>query len=96
MHGKISPVVHNGEGIFEGLPSPFPATRYHSLVVDQDTLPKELEVVAWTGESEEEGVVQALRHREHQTWGVQFHPESVSTDAGPALLQNLLTLAGRR
>lgn len=95
MHGKVSPVVHNGKGIFEGIPSPFPATRYHSLVVDRNSLPSELEVVAWTGESEEEEVVQAVRHREHETWGVQFHPESVSTEAGPAVLDNLLTLAGR-
>lgn len=93
MHGKVSQVHHHGTGIFAGLPSPFEATRYHSLVVSREDLPAELEVVAWT-EAEEDGVIQGLKHREHETWGVQFHPESVSTDVGPSLLRNLLERAG--
>ena len=93
MHGKVSRVYHEGLGIFEGVPSPFEATRYHSLIVERRGLPEELEIVAWTDE-EEDSVVQALRHVEHETWGVQFHPESVSTEVGPILLQNLLERAG--
>jgi anthranilate synthase/aminodeoxychorismate synthase-like glutamine amidotransferase len=93
MHGKVSQVHHYGLGLFEGLPSPFEATRYHSLVVERDALPDVLEVVAWTDESDD-GVVQGVRHREHETWGVQFHPESVSTDVGPRLLRNMLVRAG--
>jgi anthranilate synthase/aminodeoxychorismate synthase-like glutamine amidotransferase len=93
MHGKVSQVYHGGTGLFDGVPSPFVATRYHSLVVERAGLPDELEVVAWT-EDADDGVVQGLRHREHETWGVQFHPESVKTEAGPALLRNLLLKAG--
>jgi anthranilate synthase component 2 len=93
MHGKVSPVHHEGTGIFEGMPSPFMATRYHSLVVDREGLPAELEITAWTEESED-AVIQGLRHREHETWGVQFHPESVSTEVGPRVLLNLLVRAG--
>jgi anthranilate synthase component 2 len=93
MHGKVSQVHHQGTGIFAGLDSPFEATRYHSLVVSREELPAELEVVAWTKE-EGDGVIQGLKHREHETWGVQFHPESVSTDVGPLMLRNLLERAG--
>lgn len=93
MHGKVSPVHHDGTGIFEGIASPFMATRYHSLVVDRHALPDELEITAWTEESQD-AVIQGLRHREHETWGVQFHPESVSTDVGPRVLLNLLVRAG--
>jgi anthranilate synthase component 2 len=93
MHGKVSDVHHGGEGIFAGIESPFEATRYHSLVVDREGLPETLEVVAWTDERDD-GVIQGLRHREHETWGVQFHPESVSTEMGPHLLRNLLERAG--
>ncbi len=89
MHGKVSPVHHDGSGLFEGVPSPFTATRYHSLVVAREGLPAELEVVAWTDE-EEDGVIQGLKHRGHETWGVQFHPESISTEVGRTILYNML------
>lgn len=93
MHGKVSAVHHDGVGIFEGVPSPFEATRYHSLVVERETLPEVLEIVAWT-QKRDDGVIQGLGHKEHETWGVQFHPESVSTAIGPQLLRNLLVRAG--
>ncbi len=93
VHGKVSEVHHTGQGIFEGLASPFEATRYHSLIVERERLPAALDVVAWSG-GEVEGVIQGMRHREHETWGVQFHPESVATRSGPALLRNLLSRAG--
>jgi anthranilate synthase/aminodeoxychorismate synthase-like glutamine amidotransferase len=86
MHGKTSPVSHNSEGLFEGIPSPFTATRYHSLVVRRETLPDCLEVIADT----EAGEIMGLRHKEHPIWGVQFHPESILTDHGRLLLQNFL------
>jgi anthranilate synthase/aminodeoxychorismate synthase-like glutamine amidotransferase len=88
MHGKTSEVVHRGSGVFAGLPSPFTATRYHSLVVDPDTVPACLEVTAETAD----GVVMGLSHREHPIHGVQFHPEAVLTDAGHDLLRNFLAL----
>ena len=91
MHGKTSPIHHIGKGVFAGLPSPFEATRYHSLVVDKRTLPDCLEVTAWTehddGSIEE---IMGLRHREHPVEGVQFHPESILTEHGHALLKNFL------
>jgi len=90
-HGKTSPIHHDGEGIFAGLPSPFPATRYHSLIVAREGLPPCLEVVATTLEGE----IMALRHRELPLWGVQFHPESVLTEHGAALLGNFLRLPAR-
>ena len=93
MHGKVSKVYHSECALFEGVPSPFLATRYHSLVVERQTLPAELEVVAWTDE-DEDGVVQGIRHREHETWGVQFHPESVCTEVGPRILRNMVLRAG--
>ena len=89
VHGKTSKVWHDGRGLFEGLPSPFDATRYHSLVVDRTSLPAELEVNAWTGD----GVVMGLRHRALPLHGVQFHPESILTLEGKALLANFLALA---
>jgi para-aminobenzoate synthetase component 2 len=89
-HGKTSPVHHTGEGIFAGLPSPFSATRYHSLLVAPEGLPACLEVVARTAEGE----IMALRHRSFPVWGVQFHPESVLTEHGHTLLRNFLTLSG--
>ncbi|HVF61032.1 MAG TPA: aminodeoxychorismate/anthranilate synthase component II [Thermoanaerobaculia bacterium] len=88
MHGKTSPVLHDGRGLFAGLPNPFDATRYHSLEVKPETLPAELEPVAWT----EERTLMAMCHRELPWWGVQFHPESVLTGAGPLLLRNFLDL----
>ncbi len=91
MHGKTSPVHHRGKGVFAGLPSPFEATRYHSLVVEQGSLPDCLEVTAWTenadGSMEE---IMGLRHRELPIEGVQFHPESILTQHGHALLANFL------
>ncbi len=88
-HGKVSPIRHQGVGLFRGLPNPFEATRYHSLVVRGETLPEELEAVAW---SEDDELVMGLRHRERPYWGVQFHPESVLTAVGPQLIQNFLRL----
>jgi anthranilate synthase component 2 len=90
MHGKTSPIIHQGRGLFAGLSNPFPATRYHSLIVKKESLPAELELVAWTPEGE----IMGLKHRQHETWGVQFHPESILTDEGLALIANFLTLCG--
>lgn len=91
MHGKTSPVHHTGKGVFDGLPSPFTATRYHSLVVNPDTLPDALEVTAWTeGPDGEREVIMGLRHREWDIEGVQFHPESILSEHGHALLKNFL------
>ena len=91
MHGKTSPIRHRGEGVFAGLPDGYEATRYHSLVVDKDALPACLEVTAWT-ENEDGSIeeVMGLRHREHPVEGVQFHPESILTEHGHALLKNFL------
>jgi anthranilate synthase component 2 len=88
MHGKTSQVRHEGGGLFEGLPNPFEATRYHSLEVRKETLPEELVPLAWS----EEDTLQGMRHRSRPYWGVQFHPESVLTKAGPRLLGNFLEL----
>jgi anthranilate synthase/aminodeoxychorismate synthase-like glutamine amidotransferase len=88
MHGKTSPILHQGRGLFAGLDNPFEATRYHSLIVERDSLPDSLERVAWTPEGE----IMGLKHREHETWGVQFHPESILTRAGLKLIENFLTL----
>jgi anthranilate synthase component II len=90
MHGKTSLIHHDGAGVFAGLPSPFEATRYHSLIVDRATVPAELEVTAWTSE----GVVMGLRHRSLAVEGVQFHPESILTAGGHDLLRNFLAAAG--
>ncbi|MGH7724027.1 MAG: anthranilate synthase component II [Candidatus Eiseniibacteriota bacterium] len=90
MHGKTSQIIHQGRGLFAGLENPFAATRYHSLIVKKDTLPQELEVVAWTPEGE----IMGLKHRQHETWGVQFHPESILTEPGLSLVANFLTLCG--
>lgn len=88
MHGKTSPILHNGEGLFAGLPNPFEATRYHSLLVKPETLPACLEITAETAEKE----IMGLRHREFPMHGVQFHPESILTLEGKKLLRNFLTL----
>jgi anthranilate synthase/aminodeoxychorismate synthase-like glutamine amidotransferase len=90
MHGKTSEIHHDGKGIFSGLPNPFVATRYHSLVVRPDSVPEELEVTATSND----GVVMGLRHRTQRVEGVQFHPESVLTTSGPALLANFLGQLG--
>jgi anthranilate synthase/aminodeoxychorismate synthase-like glutamine amidotransferase len=89
MHGKTSEVSHDGKGIFKGLPNPFVATRYHSLVIDPDSVPDSLEVTASTSD----GVIMGLRHRQLLIEGVQFHPESVLTTSGPRLLGNFLEIA---
>ncbi len=86
VHGKTSPIVHGGVGVFAGLPQPLTATRYHSLVVAADSVPDELEVTATTAD----GIVMGLRHRQHRTEGVQFHPESILTEGGHQLLANFL------
>ena len=88
MHGKTSPIQHNGTGVFAGLPSPFEATRYHSLLVKRETFPASLEITAWTEEQE----IMGLRHREFPIHGVQFHPESILTLEGKRLLKNFLSL----
>jgi len=90
-HGKTSMIHHNGQAIFRGLPNPFEATRYHSLIVRRETLPACLEITAWT----DEGLIMGLQHREYPVWGVQFHPESILTTAGKDLLRNFLTLQKR-
>ncbi|GAA3663886.1 MULTISPECIES: anthranilate synthase component II [Acetobacter] len=89
MHGKISPVFHNGTDVFEGLPSPFNATRYHSLTLEPSSIPDDLEVTAWTAD----GVVMGVRHKLHPISGVQFHPESIASEHGHDLLRNFLTHA---
>jgi para-aminobenzoate synthetase component 2 len=86
MHGKTSEIMHDGRTIFEGLPSPFTATRYHSLVVKRDTLPESLEITAQT----DDGEIMGLRHKKYVVEGVQFHPESIMTDNGLTLLRNFL------
>jgi anthranilate synthase/aminodeoxychorismate synthase-like glutamine amidotransferase len=88
MHGKSSQIHHDGRTVFAGLPQPFTATRYHSLVVERDSVPAGLEVSAWT----DDGVVMGLRHREYPLEGVQFHPESILTTSGKDLLRNFLNL----
>ena len=91
MHGKTSPVRHEGSDVFGGLPSPLTATRYHSLIVARDDLPDCLQVTAET----DDGVIMGLRHRELAIFGVQFHPESIASEHGHALLANFLRLSGR-
>lgn len=90
MHGKTSPILHEGRGVFGGLPSPFTATRYHSLAVRRETLSDALEVTAWT----EDGEIMGLSHRTRPIHGVQFHPESIATEHGHAMIANFLDLAG--
>jgi anthranilate synthase/aminodeoxychorismate synthase-like glutamine amidotransferase len=90
MHGKTSPIFHDGKDLFAGMPNPFNATRYHSLVAKKDTVPPELEVTAWTAEDE----IMGLKHRTLPIWGVQFHPESILTESGRTILANFLKLSG--
>ena len=89
MHGKVSDIRHRGTGLFQGIPSPFVANRYHSLAVERDSVPDCLEVIA----ESDDGVIQGLVHRQHPLYGVQFHPESIATEHGHALLRNFLGLA---
>ncbi|MDD4860150.1 MAG: aminodeoxychorismate/anthranilate synthase component II [Dehalococcoidales bacterium] len=88
MHGKSSSVHHNNQGLFAGLPNPFSAIRYHSLIVTRENLPDSLEVTAWT----DDGTIMGLKHREYPVQGVQFHPESFMTEAGKDLLKNFLAM----
>lgn len=88
MHGKTSPILHAGKGVFSGLPNPFVATRYHSLIVEREGLPDCLEVTAWT----DDGLIMGLQHRHLPVYGVQFHPESILTNQGKNLLKNFLEL----
>lgn len=88
MHGKTSPMLHEGQSVFKGLPSPFDATRYHSLIVERATLPDCLAITAWTAEDE----IMGVQHTEHPVHGVQFHPESILTLDGKKLLQNFLDM----
>jgi len=92
MHGKLSAVQHKGTDLFAGLPSPFQATRYHSLIVAPDSLPAVLVPTAWT----EDGIIMGLRHRALPVFGVQFHPESIASEHGHALLANFLAIASGR
>jgi anthranilate synthase component II len=87
MHGKVSAIHHGGKGVFAGLPSPYNATRYHSLAIERATCPAELEITAWT----DDGEIMGVRHRSLPVEGVQFHPESILTEHGHALLRNFLT-----
>src|SRR5215831_18653617 len=88
MHGKTSPIKHNGKDLFAGMPNPFAATRYHSLVIQRDSLPACLEITA----ESDEGEIMGVKHREFPIWGVQFHPESILTENGRQILRNFLTL----
>ena len=90
VHGKTSAIYHNGQGLFAGMPNPFQATRYHSLVIDRATCPPDLEITAWT----EDGLIMGVRHRRLPIAGVQFHPESIMTEGGKRLLQNYLDMLG--
>jgi anthranilate synthase/aminodeoxychorismate synthase-like glutamine amidotransferase len=91
MHGKTSLIKHNGQDLFKGMPNPFAATRYHSLVIQRDTLPEFLEVTAETAEGE----VMGIRHKDLPIWGVQFHPESILTESGRIIMKNFLRLEAR-
>ena len=92
VHGKTSLIEHNGDPLFAGIPSPMRVTRYHSLVTDP-ALPRSLTPIAWSMDSADQGEIQAMRHRRHPIWGVQFHPESLFTDGGRRLLENFLRIA---
>jgi anthranilate synthase/aminodeoxychorismate synthase-like glutamine amidotransferase len=91
MHGKTSTILHDGTSLFDGLPSPLPVMRYHSLVVAPESIPDELRVTAVA--EDDPGEVHAVQHREHPVWGVQFHPESILTEGGRRIIANFLTMA---
>ncbi|MGB8830705.1 MAG: aminodeoxychorismate/anthranilate synthase component II [Candidatus Sulfotelmatobacter sp.] len=92
MHGKTSAVTHDNKTIFKGLPTPMTATRYHSLIVEQENLPEDLEVSAWTVEKDGTRTIMGLRHKKFAIEGVQFHPESILTDTGKKLVENFLAV----
>lgn len=92
MHGKVSPIDHTGEGIFERVPHPIDVARYHSLVIERESLPDALEITAWTAEPGWEHEIQGVRHKRFPVWGVQFHPESIASQAGRQLVENFLRL----
>jgi anthranilate synthase component 2 len=89
MHGKTSKIYHNEKGLFEGIPSPFNAVRYHSLVIDESTLPEDIEITARS----DDGEIMAIEHKKYPIWGVQFHPESILTEYGHKLLENFLKMS---
>jgi anthranilate synthase/aminodeoxychorismate synthase-like glutamine amidotransferase len=93
MHGKTCGVVHDGDVLFEGIPSPLTGMRYHSLVVEPQSLPKELQIIAWSADRPKDAEIMAMKHRQHPIYGVQFHPESIGTEHGKRLLQNFLVAA---
>ena len=93
MHGKTCPVEHQQDELFEGIPSPFTAMRYHSLIVDWKALPHDLVVTAWSGDRAHGGEIMAMKHRHYPVYGVQFHPESIGTESGRQLLANFLGVA---
>ncbi|MEO5509895.1 MAG: aminodeoxychorismate/anthranilate synthase component II [Longimicrobiales bacterium] len=93
MHGKVSQIRHVEDPLFSGLPETLRVTRYHSLIVEPESLPEELAVLAWTDEPGYEDEIQALRHRTHPVWGVQFHPESIASEGGMQILRNFLELS---
>ena len=90
MHGKMSPVAHTGADLFDGVPSPFDAMRYHSLIMDPAQVPVDLEITAWTADRPKGTEIMGVRHRRHPVWGLQFHPESVGTEVGMQLVENFL------
>ncbi len=89
MHGKLSDIYHTGERLFKGIPSPFKAVRYHSLVIDRTSLPEDIKITAWTKEDDE---IMGIEHKKYSIWGIQFHPESILTDYGKNILKNFLEL----
>jgi anthranilate synthase/aminodeoxychorismate synthase-like glutamine amidotransferase len=92
MHGKTSMIYHDGKGIFKGIPNPFEATRYHSLIVRKHNLPSSLEITAWT----KEGEIMGIKHKNFSVWGVQFHPESILTGVGKNILKNFINITSRK
>src|SRR6266566_4737706 len=93
MHGKTCAVAHASDELFEGIPSPFTAMRYHSLVVESRSLPADLVITAWSGDQPDRDEIMAMKHREYPVYGVQFHPESIGTEHGKRLIQNFLQVA---
>ncbi len=88
MHGKISDIIHSGKNLFQNIPSPFKATRYHSLIIEKETCPPDLEVTAWTAD----GIIMGVAHKKHKIFGVQFHPESIASEYGHEIMKNFLEI----